>query len=337
MMRSVTILLVIALIFLSATKLTEKQTWKLQGFAQGTSWHITYYATDSIIALSNIDSILTKLDSSLSIYKPYSLISRFNQSKDSLAIDDHLSNLIKASIQTYVNTNGIFDITIQPVIQAWGFGPIKVSNMPDSLTISNLMLCVDSRNLSLQGSTLIKRKPCVSIDVNGIAQGYSVDVLANYLEAKGIPDFMIELGGEIRLKGLKYPGAKPIRIGIEAPAENEFEQALMQKVISPGNGAITTSGSYRKFHQSNGQKISHIIDARTGYPARNELISVTVFAKDAITADAYDNALMAMGLDKALQFLQQHPELAAYFIYRKKEGAIADTASLNFDKFIVDE
>ncbi|WP_127126824.1 FAD:protein FMN transferase [Pseudoflavitalea rhizosphaerae] len=332
-MRPIIILL---LIFscLAGSKPRQKQAWRLSGFAQGTSWHITYYATDSIIAQSAIDSILTRLDSSLSIYKPWSLISRFNQCEHSMEIDEHLANVVSASFSAFQNTDGIFDITIQPVTQAWGFGPIKLTKMPDTLTISNLMQCVDMRYLSLQGSTLIKRKPCVSIDVNGIAQGYSVDVLAGYVETRGIADYMIEIGGELRLKGLKYPGAKPMRIGIEAPAENEFEPSLMQRIICPADGAVTTSGSYRKFFESGGQKVSHIIDARNGFPARNELVSVTVWASDATTADAYDNALMAMGLEKALQFLQQHPELAAYFIYRGKDGRIADTASTFFDKFM---
>ncbi|QEC40519.1 FAD:protein FMN transferase [Pseudobacter ginsenosidimutans] len=332
-MRPILILLLIACC-LAGRQPREKQPWKLTGFAQGTSWHISYYATDSIIAQAAVDSILTKLDSSLSIYKPWSLITRFNQCKHSLEIDEHLANVVRASFTASRNTYGIFDITIQPVTQAWGFGPIKVTKMPDTLTISNLMQCVDVRYLSLQGSTLIKQRPCVSIDVNGIAQGYSVDVLAGFVESKGIADYMIEIGGEIRLKGLKYPGAKPMKIGIEAPAESEFEPSVMQRIICPADGAVTTSGSYRKFFESGGQKVSHIIDARTGFPARNELISVTVWAADAITADAYDNALMAMGLEKALQYLQQHPEMAAYFIYREKDGRIADTASTFFNKFM---
>ncbi|HVK49289.1 MAG TPA: FAD:protein FMN transferase [Pseudobacter sp.] len=316
---------------------SEKRPWRLSGFAQGTTWHITYYAVDSSINQHSIDSILQSLDSSLSIYKPYSLISRFNQATDSIVTDIHLRNVISASLQTWKATGGIFDITIQPVTQAWGFGPIKVTELPDSLTISNLMHCVDSRYLSMKGTVLFKQKPCVRLDVNGIAQGYSSDVLAAFVESKGVTDYMIELGGEIRLKGKKYPGALPIRIGIEGPVESEFQPQMLHKVISPPDGAITTSGSYRKFVQSGGQTLSHIIDGRTGFPAKNELISVTVYAPDAITADAWDNSLMAMGLERALKTLQQQPSLAAYFIYRKKDGSIADTASTFFDKFMIEE
>lgn len=332
---AITILLL--LLVTAGKQPAQKRAWRLSGFAQGTSWHLTYYAADSTIKQHSIDSILLRLDSSLSIYKPWSLISRFNQAPDSIQTDLHLRNVIHASLQTFKATGGIFDITIQPVTQAWGFGPIKVTELPDSLTISNLMHCVDSRYLSMKGSVLFKQKPCVRIDVNGIAQGYSSDVLAAFVESNSVTDYMIELGGEIRLKGKKYPGALPIRIGIEGPAESEFQPQLLQRVISPPDGAITTSGSYRKFVQSGGQTLSHIIDGRTGFPARNELISVTVYAPDAITADAWDNSLMAMGLLKALKTLQQQPSLAAYFIYRKKDGSIGDTASTFFDKFMVDE
>ena len=123
---------------------------------------------------------------------------------------------------------------------------------------------------------------------------------------------------------------KKMRIGIEAPAENEFAPAVLQHIIEIDSGAITTSGSYRKYYESQGRKISHIINARTGYPAQNELISVTVFAKDAITADAFDNALMAMGLKKALHFTEKRNDIAAHFIYRKIDGNVADTASTRF-------
>lgn len=330
-----TILLLI--LFSAGQPPLEKRPWRLQGFAQGTTWHITYYATDSLVKQHSIDSILLTLDSSLSIYKPYSLISRFNRATDSIEMDLHLQQVVDASLRTWKATGGIFDITIQPVTQAWGFGPIKVTDLPDSLTISNLMHCVDSRYLSVKGSTLFKQKPCVRLDVNGIAQGYSTDVLAGFVGSMGVSDFMIELGGEIRLQGKKYPGALPIRIGIEGPAESEFQPQLLQRVISPPDGAVTTSGSYRKFVQSNGKSLSHIIDARTGFPAGNELISVTVYAPDAITADAWDNSLMAMGLERALKALQQQPALAAYFIYRKKDGSIADTASTFFDKFMINK
>ncbi|NML22645.1 FAD:protein FMN transferase [Pseudoflavitalea sp. G-6-1-2] len=334
-MRCLTVICL--LLVVAAVRPAPKKAWRLQGFAQGTTWHITYYSTDSILSFQSIDSTLQQLDSSLSIYKPYSRISRFNDASDCIESDIHLSNVVEAALQTYAATNGIFDITIYPVVQAWGFGTKKVTELPDSFMIQQLRACVNSRYLSFRGSRLCKQQPCVKIDVNGIAQGYSVDVLADLLEQRGITDYIIELGGEIRLRGRKYPGGEKMQIGIEAPGDNEFQPAMLQQVIAPGDGAITTSGSYRKFYESDGKKITHIIDARTGYPVQNQLISVTVLAKKAITADAYDNALMAMGLKQAFAFLQHHPELEAYFIYRKQDGSIADTGTAGFEKWKIVE
>jgi FAD:protein FMN transferase len=330
-MRYLCVLLVIC------TAFNQQPTWRkiqINGKAQGTTYHITWYAQDSTIGQPQIDSILARIDTSLSIYNPLSLISRFNDSASFVNMDAHLRNVIERSIDTYRQTGGIFDITVEPLVQAWGFGPKKMTGLPDSATIRALKACVGSNNLVVKGSALHKLKPCIKIDVNGIAQGYSVDVVANYLEAHGIRNYLVEIGGEIRVKGRKQPGGEKMKIGIEAPGDNDFELTMISRIVAVDSGAITTSGSYRKFYESEGKKISHLIDPRTGYPSQNELISVTVFARDAITADAYDNALMVMGLKKALQFVEKRKDLAAHFIYRTSKGAVADTASSRFYKLL---
>lgn len=308
--------------------------WRLKGTAQGTTWQLTYYAPDSLVTTRQVDSLLQSLDSSLSIYKPWSLISSFNASATGIAVDHHLIQVINASLETYRQSNGIFDVTVQPLVQAWGFSAKKMNTLPDSGTIQTLKQCVDSRYLSLRGNQLLKSKPCVRIDVDGIAQGYSVDVITAFLEANKINTYLVELGGEIRVKGRKQPSGEKLKIGIESPGNDEFSMGLMKKFIRLDSGAITTSGNYRRYYESNGKKISHIIDPRTGYSAQNELISVTVFARDAMTADAYDNVLMVLGLEKALRFLETRRDLGAYFIYRTKDGHIADTANTLFNTFM---
>lgn len=307
----------------------------ISGTAQGTTYHITYYAADSIITRAGVDSVLNRIDSSLSLYKPYSLISRFNQSATGIEMDEHMEKVFKKSIYTWKATGGIFDITVQPLVQAWGFGPKKIAALPDSVTIKRILACIGSQWLQQQGRKLLKKKPCIRIDMNGIAQGYTVDVLAAYFEAAGVKNYIVEVGGEIRVKGRKQPSNEKMRIGIESPGEDEFEMSMIQTVISPDSGAVTTSGSYRKFYESGGKRISHIIDPRTGYSSQSNLISVTVYARDAITADAFDNALMVMGLDSALHFTEKRKDIAAYFIYRKPSGAIADSASSRFQPLIV--
>ncbi|MCR6720835.1 MAG: FAD:protein FMN transferase [Chitinophagaceae bacterium] len=174
----------------------------------------------------------------------------------------------------------------------------------------------------------------MQIDPNGIAQGYSVDLLASLLESCGIQNYMVEVGGELRVKGRKLPSNERMLIGIESPGDDPMDPVINQ-VIALENGAITTSGNYRRYQESNGTRFTHLLDPRTGYSLNNELISVTVVAPDAITADAYDNALMAMGLKKALEFVEARPELAAYFIYKRSDGEIADSASSRFKPLLV--
>jgi FAD:protein FMN transferase len=251
-----------------------------------------------------------------------------------LIADKHLRNVVNKALETYKQTNGVFDITIYPLTEAWGFGVKKVKSIPTATQVRSLMTCINSNLLAWSGKKLIKKKACVRLDPNGIAQGYTVDVIAQFLEDNGIKNYLVELGGEIRVKGRKYPENEAMKVGIELPGDDQYENSILQHVIQIDSGAITTSGSYRKFYESKGKKISHILDARTGLPAQNELISVTVIAKEAMTADAYDNALMAMGLSKALEFVEKRKDISAHFIYKAKNGAIKDTASVEFYRFL---
>jgi len=299
------------------------------GATQGTTYHISYFATDTLVIKKQVDSVLDVIDSSLSLYKPYSLINRFNNSTEGIKADIHLAKVVKKAIQVFKETDGLFDITVEPLTSAWGFGPAKVNRTPDSATIRSMLPCVNSKLLYWKQDKLKKTMPCVRLDANGIAQGYSVDVLAAFFEQKGIKNYLIELGGEIRIKGRKYPGGEKMSVGIEAPGDDPG-YSMIEKVIWIDHGAITTSGNYRRFYESEGKKITHIFNPKTGYSIQNELVSVTVFAKDAITADGYDNALMAMGLKKALAFVEKRKDIAAHFIYQEKDGSIADTMSKRF-------
>jgi FAD:protein FMN transferase len=323
--------LIILLVFFYGQK-SFKQ-YSISGFAQGTTYHVIYYANDSLITRAEIDATFNSLDSSLSLYKPYSLINAFNNSKSGLVIDAHLKNVVEKSLQVYTSTNGAFDITVWPLVNAWGFGVKKIDAPPDKNKIDSIMPCIGSNKIKLQENLLTKQLPCVNIDVNGIAQGYSADVIAELLESKGIANYMVEIGGEIRVKGRKQPGNEKMKIGIESPSDDAFSPAPVRIILSIDSGAVTTSGSYLKFYESNGKRITHLIDPRTGNSIQNELISVTVFAKDAITADAYDNALMVMGLQQALHFAPTK-QLEAYFIYRTKQGTLADTATAGFYKLV---
>ncbi|MEP7375836.1 MAG: FAD:protein FMN transferase [Chitinophagaceae bacterium] len=302
---------------------------QIDGLAQGTTYHIIYYANDTMVYKRQVDSILDKIDSSLSLYKSYSLINQFNYSRDGVIPDEHFRKVVKKAIEVYHHTNGLFDITVEPLTTAWGFGPARTTTLPDSTAIKNILPCVNSRLLYWEGKKLRKKKPCVRLDANGIAQGYSVDVLADFFESKSVKNYVIELGGEIRAKGHKFPGNEKMKIGIETPGDDP-EFSLIEKVVWLDKGAITTSGNYRRYYESDGKKITHLLNPNTGYSLQNELISVTVYAKDAITADGYDNALMAMGLKKAIDFVEKRKDMAAHFIYQKNDGTIADTMTKRF-------
>lgn len=324
------LLLIVACLVIYAGNQPEIKAYHLSGNAQGTTFNITYYAVDSLFTLREADSVFNSIDSLLSLYKPYSLITAFNRSDSGIVMDTHLQQVVKRSLEVYANTNGAFDITVWPLVTAWGFGLKKIEGLPDSQTIAKLMPCIGSDKLMIDGNHLSKKLPCVQIDVNGIAQGYTVDVLAEFMEAKGIKNYLVELGGEIRLRGRKQPGYQQMKIGIESPGGDQFLPPVIKKIIAIDSGAITTSGSYRKFYESKGKRFPHIIDPATGFTTQNELISVTVFAKDAITADAYDNALMVMGIEKALRFASANKEIEAMFIYRNGKGVISDTATAGF-------
>lgn len=326
--------LYITLLVLASNARFEVRVINLSGHAQGTTWNITYFTDDSVIVKQSIDSIFTSIDSSLSIYKPYATIVAFNKSEGGTKIDVHLKNIVELSRRFTNETSGLSDITIGPLTQAWGFGAIKPEKTPGEQQIKELRECVGLNKIFVRNDSLIKTKPCVKLDVNGIAQGYTVDIIGRYLESRGVHDYLVEVGGELRTKGYKQPGKKPFQVGIEAPSDNEFELTPMQQIISLKNGALTTSGNYRKFFENNGKRYSHIIDPRSGLSVHNEMISATVFADDATTADALDNALMLMGVEQGLKYVEQQSNIAAFFIYKDAEGKIRDTASSGFQKLI---
>lgn len=308
--------------------------FQIEGLAQGTTYTITYYNESEAVKKPQIDSIFSRLDQSLSIYNPNSIISHFNESEAGVSIDEHFYNVVKKSLEIHQETGGAFDITVYPLVKAWGFGNERVAVTPDSAEIRSLLPCVGSEKLILSREKLEKKNPCVKIDVNGIAQGYSVDVMADFLEIKGIANYLVEIGGEIRVKGKKYPGNTAMSIGIETPSENAFSATGIRQVIQVPAGAVTTSGSYRSFRKVGARRISHIIDPKTGYSAQTEIISATVIANDAITADGYDNALLLIGLQQSMEFLQKHKNLHAYFIYQKRDGTVADTTTTGFTQFL---
>jgi len=306
---------------------------KIAGFTQGTTFHITYEDRADKDFSGSVDSIFKAFDLTFSEYIPNSIVSRINQNDSSVVLDDMFIEVFNKSLEINKETHGALDLTVGPLVNAWGFGPEKKIKI-DSSKIDSLLQYVGMQKVRIEGRRLIKNLPGIKIDVNSIAQGYAVDVIYRYFEKLGIENFMVEIGGEVRTKG-KNPKADSWRIGVDKPTEgnNEAGQDL-QTIILLDNKSVTTSGNYRKYFEENGRKYSHIIDPHTGYPYKNNLLSVTVIAKDALTADGYDTPLMVLGLEGAREVLKQHPELDAYMIYSDESGKfrIEYTKGIVFDK-----
>jgi len=324
------------LLWIASSAREDLAKYVIHGYAQGTDYTITYYATDEYVRKQAIDSLLGVIDSSMSVYKSYSLINRINDQSGNctFALDAHLYNVLKRSFTIYKDSKGIFDITVAPLVELWGFGVNPVNRVPDSNEIYKARLCVGMDKIRLRGRRLQKEEPCIQIDVNGIAQGYSVDVLAAFLESQDIPHYIVELGGELRVKGPK-PDGSPIRVGIERFAtRGDTPNIVINDVMEIATGAVTTAGNYRKFLQEGDRTFSHHIDPRTGYPFDRGIISATVYAEDAVTADGYDNVIVAMDAKQAISFVNSRKHIEAFIIYRDEAGIVRDTMSTGFKQLL---
>jgi thiamine biosynthesis lipoprotein len=308
----------------------------LEGKAQGTYYIIKYVATDTSSLIYAIDSLFAAIDQSLSLYTPGSLINRFNAG-NAVQMDRHMQQVITKSIAISRQTAGAFDITVKPLVDVWGFGVHRpaVQRVPDADTLRRILKYVGYRHLQVRGQLLRKRKKGVEIDCNGIAQGYTSDVIAHFLEQRGINDYLVDVGGELCGKGRNHHH-KIWTVGIEQPASDEIASPV-QAMIQLDGRAITTSGNYQRFFDQGGTRFAHTIDPVTGQALHSNIISVTVVAKDGITADGFDNALILMGVEKSLLFMQQHPEygLDAYFIYKDETGKIRTQASPGFTELLI--
>ena len=309
-----------------------KNTITLSGPAQGTTYNITYVAGAYANYRSAIDSIFNTIDQSLSTYKPGSIISKINRNETAV-VDVHFKAVFNQSIAVAEITNGLFDPTVAPLVNAYGFGFTKKEMVTPAL-LDSLKKIIGYRHVWLDGNKLMKRFPEVMLDFNAIAPGYTVDVLAAFLESKGIYHYLVELGGEVRSKGKKLDGSA-WTLGIEQPEDNQVEGARLFTSIKLRDYALATSGNYKKFYVEEGKKYSHIIDPFTGYPVKNNILSATVIAPDCISADAYATAFMVMGLDKAQAFVAAHSELqlSVFFIY-DEQGITKTWLSQNFPALV---
>ena len=304
---------IIAILLLFGCKRGIDNAIKISGSAQGTTYHITYLAGPHSNYREAIDSIFKKIDLSLSTYDTGSIISKINRNDTTVTVDEYFSDVFNKSFEVSEKTKGVFDVTVAPIINAYGFGFTKKEKVNKYL-IDSLLKFIGFQKVRLAGKKLEKEIPQVMLDFNAIAQGYTVDVLASFLESKGVNNYMVEVGGELRAKGKKADRSS-WTVGIEQPDENSDGGESFNALIKIKDRSLATSGNYKKFYVEDGKKYAHIIDPFTGYPAKNNLLSATVIAEDCMTADAYATAFMVMGLEKSKQFLAENKDLGLEVIF----------------------
>jgi thiamine biosynthesis lipoprotein len=290
-----------------------------EGAAQGTSYHITYESPDSIDYHDSITRILKEFDMSLSVYEPNSLISRINKNDTNVLANEYFTTIFDKAEEAFKLSNGLFDITIAPLVNAWGFGPNKKLLM-NQMVIDSLLQFVGMEKVKLQNGKIIKSNPGVKLDVNAIAQGYSCDIIASFLKKMGCRNYLVEIGGEVHAHG-KNPDGKSWRVGIDTPSEGNLTPGqYLQTVVNLKNRSMATSGNYRKFFEENGVKYAHTINPKTGYPVKSNLLSATIVADDCITADAYATICMVSGLNKSIEIIEKSKSIDAYLIYSNDKG-----------------
>lgn len=290
-----------------------------QGRIFGTVWHATYQSDSSL--QQSIIRELQRVDASLSMFNPRSTLSRINHG-DTEEMDSLLSIVLTQAMQVSKETEGCFDVTVAPLVKAWGFG-FKRGALPDSAQVDSLRQFVGWDKLTMEGTHLTKADERMVIDLSAIAKGFGVDQVASLFNRHGIRNYMIEIGGEIVVKG-RNPKGEDWNIGVNKPVEDSL--CLNQEILTTlrlTDCAMATSGNYRNYYISkDGRKLAHTIDPHTGYPVQHSLLSSTVVAPVCSMADAFATSFMVMGLERAKKVLSRHPELQAYLVYSDEKGEL---------------
>lgn len=286
------------------------------GLIFGTVYNITYQYDKNL--KDSIETELKKVDGSLSPFNKQSVIAKVNRNEN-VKVDEMFTHVFNLAKKISAETNGAFDITVAPLVNAWGFG-FKNDTQPTKHAIDSLKQLTGYEKVNLNGATVTKDDPRMMLDCSAIAKGYACDVVAAYLRKLGVENFMVEIGGEIVTQGINDKRL-PWKIGVTKPVDDSLNtNQELQTVLNVTNKAMATSGNYRNFYYKDGKKYAHTIDPATGYPVQHNILSATVLADDCATADAYATAFMVMGLDKAKAVLNRHPELMVYFIYSDEKG-----------------
>ena len=291
----------------------------------GTYYNIKYRSTKNLH--KEIKKVLMDVDNALSMFNKNSIIRAFNENRDTIA-NEMFTYVFNLAQEVSAKTDGAFDITVAPLVNAWGFG-FKKGTLPDDTTVNSMLEYIGYNTISLQDGKLVKEDKRTMLDCSAIAKGYGCDAVARMLEEKGVKDYMIEIGGEVVTNG-KNDRGENWNIAISKPTEDAREHQI---VISISGKGMATSGNYRNYREIGGKKFAHTINPRTGYPVQHSLLSATVVAENCAKADAYATAFMTAGLDKAIEICREN-DIEAYFIYSDDNGAYSTFATEGFKKYM---
>lgn len=325
------LLVVILSVLLAACTGEKSDLVTLNGEAQGSTFTIKYRDAQQRDLSKPVDSVLKAIDQSLSLWVEGSTVNAFNKATTEFTCDDsHFRIMVARSEQLWNETEGAFDPTVLPLVRAWGLGK-EGSGTLDTVAVDSILRFVGMGRLDMDEDwrergvfppkiTYRKAYPEVQFDPNGIAQGYTVDVLAQLLEARGITNYMVEVGGEVRARGLNDRGGI-WTIQIDKPLEGQ--EHVEQVVVPLADRSLATSGNYRKFIEVDGKRYGHTIDPRTGRPAMNTLLSASIIADDCATADALATAMLVLGFEEAQLWLRHNSGVEAYLVMDDGEGDYA--------------
>ncbi len=289
---------------------------KCAGGIFGTSYHIIYQYDDDLQA--EIEAKMKEVDASLSMFNKESIISRINNNQSVELNDMFVEVFQQAAEKISEDTDGAFDITVGPLVNAWGFG-FKHEQLPNKHAVDSLMTIIGYKKVQLASNGSIKKSdPRITLDCSAIAKGYGVDVVARLLEEKGINNYMVEIGGEVVTRGISEKRV-PWKIGVTKPTDDPLsEGGELQTILNVTDKAMATSGNYRNFYYKGKRKYAHTINPKTGYPVQHSILSATVLTNTCMRADAYATAFMVMGFEGAKKILERNPDLMAYLIYDDK-------------------
>ncbi len=310
------LLFIILLSALAACRPQVPQT-VLEGFTQGTTYRIVIRDRVAPDVRAGIDTLFAQVERSMSLFDPNSLISRLNRNETD-TLDAWIAECVALSQAFSAESGGFFDITVKPLTAAYGFAGTERAQAP---RLDSLLEFVGYEKIRIEHNRLLKADPRVQIDLNAVAQGYTVDLVARRLDGMGLENYIVEMGGEIFSRGTRADGT-PWTVGIDAPVEGNFTPgARIQTMLRLSGRGLATSGNYRKFYEdADGRKIVHSIDPKTGEPVIRNVLSATVIAPTAAQADMYATFFMVGGLEKAAEFLPRHPEVDAYLVFVDENG-----------------